>query len=91
MTTSTAAAAKVMAWLEELLQTRWTNLKVNVTSVSEQWAGAAVAGPKSREVLNDCVEDPSLITNENLSFMGVISTFLKGKIPERKRAAAKAI
>ena len=79
MTTSTAAAAKVMAWLEELLQTRWTNLKVNVTSVSEQWAGAAVAGPKSREVLNNCVEDPSLITNENFPFMGVISTFLKGK------------
>ena len=83
MTTSTAAAAKVMAWLEELLQTRWTNLKVNVTSVSEQWAGAAVAGPKSREVLNECVEDPSLITNENFPFMGVISTFLKGKIPCR--------
>ncbi len=83
MTTSTAAAAKVMAWLEELLQTRWTNLKVNVTSVSEQWAGAAVAGPKSREVLNNCVEDPSLITNENFPFMGVISTFLKGKIPCR--------
>ena len=83
MTTSTAAAAKVMAWLEELLQIRWTNLKVNVTSVSEQWAGAAVAGPKSREVLNDCVEDPSLITNENFPFMGVISTFLKGKIPCR--------
>ena len=83
MTTSTAAAAKVMAWLEELLQTRWTDLKVNVTSVSEQWAGAAVAGPKSREVLNNCVEDPSLITNENFPFMGVISTFLKGKIPCR--------
>ncbi len=83
MTTSTAAAAKVMAWLEELLQTRWTNLKVNVTSVSEQWAGAAVAGPKSREVLNECVEDPSLITNENFPFMGVISTFLKGNIPCR--------
>ena len=26
MTTSTAQAARVMAWLEELLQTRWTDL-----------------------------------------------------------------
>ena len=45
MTTTTAHAAPVMAWLEELLQTRWSDLKVHVTSVSEQWAGIAVAGP----------------------------------------------
>ena len=51
MTTSTAQAAKVMTWLEELLQTRWSNLKVHVTTVSEQWAGAAVAGPDSRKTL----------------------------------------
>ena len=72
-----------MAWLEELLQTRWTNLKVNVTSVSEQWAGISVAGPKSRDVLRSSLEDVSKITNENLPFMGIISTFLKGKIPCR--------
>ena len=83
MTTSTAQAAKVMAWLEELLQTRWTDLKVNVTSVSEQWAAAAISGPRTREVLNQCVEDPSLITNENLPFLGFISTKLKGGIPCR--------
>ena len=83
MTTSTAAAAKVMSWLEELLQTRWTDLKVNVTSVSEQWAGAAIAGPKSRDVLNECVFDPSEITNENLPFMGVLETKLKDNTPCR--------
>jgi sarcosine oxidase subunit alpha len=83
MTTSTAAAAKVMSWLEELLQTRWTDLKVNVTSVSEQWAGAAISGPKSREVIQQCVEDSSLIENNNLPFMGFISTKLKGGIPCR--------
>jgi len=83
MTTSTAAAAKVMSWLEELLQTRWTDLKVNVTSVSEQWAGAAIAGPKSRDVLNECVFDPNEITNENLPFMGVLQTKLKDGTPCR--------
>ena len=83
MTTSTAAAAKVMSWLEELLQTRWTDLKVNVTSVSEQWAGAAIAGPKSRDVLNECVLDPNKITNENLPFMGVLQTKLKDGTPCR--------
>ena len=83
MTTSTAQAAKVMAWLEELLQTRWTDLKVNVTSVSEQWAAMAISGPRAREVLNNCLEEPSLITNENLPFMGFISAELKGGIPCR--------
>ncbi len=80
MTTTTAHAAKVMVWLEELLQTRWQNLKVHVTTVSEQWAGCAVAGPRSRDVLIACVDDPDVMTNENLPFMGVIETSLKGGI-----------
>jgi len=83
MTTSTAQAAKVMAWLEELLQTRWSELKVHVTSVSEQWAGAAVAGPESRNTLIECLEDSKIISSENLPFMGVISTNLKNGIPCR--------
>jgi len=80
MTTTTAHAAKVMVWLEELLQTRWSNLKVHVTSVSEQWAGSAVAGPKSREVLQACVEDATAVSNDALPFMGVIETRLKNGI-----------
>ena len=79
MTTSTAQAAKVMAWLEELLQTRWTNLKVHITTVSEQWAAISVAGPKARELLNECVENRELIKNENLPFMGFVELkFLNG-------------
>ena len=83
MTTTTAHAAKVMAWIEELLQTRWQDLKVAVTSVSEQWAGSAVAGPRSRAVLAACVEDPSVMENEVFPFMGVIESALKGGIPCR--------
>ncbi len=83
MTTTTGHAGMVMVWLEELLQTRWQNLRVHVTSVSEQWAGCAVAGPKSREVLEACVEDPSVMSNETFPFMGVIETTLKGGIPVR--------
>ena len=77
MTTSTAQAGKVMSWLEELLQTRWTDLKVNVTSVSEQWAAAAISGPRSRDVIKNCLENPSLIENKNLPFMGFVSANLK--------------
>jgi len=83
MTTTTAHAAKVMVWLEELLQTRWMDLKVHVTTVSEQWAGCAVAGPKSRAVLEACVEDPAVMSNEAFPFMGVIETTLKGGISAR--------
>ncbi len=83
MTTTTAHAAKVMVWLEELLQTRWRDLKVHVTSVSEQWAGCAVAGPKSREVLEACVSDAKVMASDAFPFMGVIETELKGGIPCR--------
>ncbi len=83
MTTTTAHAGKVMVWLEELLQTRWQDLRVHVTSVSEQWAGSAVAGPKSREVPEACVEDAAVMSNDVFPFMGVIETTLKGGIPCR--------
>lgn len=83
MTTTTAHAGKVMVWLEELLQTRWQDLKVHVTSVSEQWAGCAVAGPESRDVLKSCVEDPAVMEKDVFPFMGVIETTLQGGIPCR--------
>ena len=83
MTTTTAHAAKVMVWLEELLQTRWTDLKVHVTSVSEQWAGSAIAGPKSRAVLEACVADAAVVSDDALPFMGVIETRLNNGVPCR--------
>jgi len=83
MTTTTAHAAQTMAWLEELLQTRWPDLKVHVTSVSEQWGGVAVAGPESRDVLEQCVADAAMVSNDALPFMGVVQTELRGNIPCR--------
>ena len=51
MTTTTGGAARVLDWLEEWLQTEWPELEVYCTSVTEQWATVAVAGPKAREVV----------------------------------------
>lgn len=51
MSTTTANAAKVLAQAEFLLQTAWRDLKVHVTTVTDQWAAIAIAGPKSRTVL----------------------------------------
>src|SRR5262249_7135174 len=44
-------AARVLAWLEEWLQTEWPQLEVYCTSVTEEWAAAAVVGPRARDVL----------------------------------------
>lgn len=51
VTTTTGGAARVLGRFEEWLQTEWPDLRVHCTSVTEQWATVAVAGPRSREVL----------------------------------------
>ncbi len=51
MTTTTLNAVNVMQHLEYLLQVDWPELDVFVTSVTEQWAGAALSGPMARQVL----------------------------------------
>jgi glycine cleavage system aminomethyltransferase T len=52
MTTTTTNAAKILAHLEHLLQTAWADLKVHVTSVSDQYAAFTVAGPSARSLLD---------------------------------------
>ena len=51
MSTTSGGAARVLAWLEEWLQTEWPDLKVFCTSVTEQWATIAISGPDSRRLL----------------------------------------
>jgi sarcosine oxidase subunit alpha len=51
MTTTTAQAGEVISWLEYLLQCHWTDLNVQVASLTDEWAGMAVSGPKSRDAL----------------------------------------
>ena len=70
MTTTTAGAGKVMEHLEFHLDTVWPDLRVAVTSVSDEWAGVAIAGPKARKVLEKCVDDCDM-SNEAFPFMGV--------------------
>jgi len=77
MTTTTANAGKVMQHLEYFLDVVWPELKVHVTSVSDQWAGAAVAGPKSRHVLAACVTGTK-VDNEALPFMGIVHGEIDG-------------
>ncbi|MER8186090.1 2Fe-2S iron-sulfur cluster-binding protein [Kitasatospora sp. NPDC094015] len=70
LTTTTGNAAAVLDWLEEWLQTEWPELRVHCTSVTEQWATAAVVGPASRSVL--AVLAPGLdVSREAFPFMAV--------------------
>jgi len=77
MTTTTANAAGVMATLEEYLHTRWPDLRVQLTSVSDQWAGVAVAGPKSRDVLQ-AVASGCDLSDAAFPFMGVREAVIAG-------------
>ncbi|WP_197916439.1 sarcosine oxidase subunit alpha family protein [Thiosulfatihalobacter marinus] len=57
MTTTTAAAGPVMRHLEYVHQCLRPDLDVQMISVTEQWAQFAVAGPRSRELLDALVEE----------------------------------
>ena len=77
MTTTTANAGKVMQHLEYLLDVVWPDLKVHLTSVTDQWAGAAIGGPKAREILASCVTGTT-VDNEALPFMGIVHGEIAG-------------
>ena len=77
MTTTTGGAANVMSWMEEWLQTEWPNLKVFLTSVTEQWSVISISGPKSRQILNELNCNINF-SNKSFPFM----TFKEGKIEE---------
>ncbi len=81
MTTTTAQAGEVMSWLEYLLQIHWTDLKVHVTSLTDEWAGMALSGPKSREALQLAFPDAD-VSNENLPYMGCLDILHDG-VPVR--------
>ena len=69
LTTTTAQAGEVMSWLEYLLQCHWTDLDVQVASLTDQWAGMAVSGPKAREALQLAFPDAD-VSSAALPHMG---------------------
>jgi methylglutamate dehydrogenase subunit C len=67
ITTTTAGAGQVMTHLDFAAQVLWPELDVQFISVTEQWAQFAIAGPKSRELLNGLLDKP--IDNDSFPFM----------------------
>ena len=62
MHTTSGNAARVLAWLEEWLQTEWPDLKVYCNSVTEHWCTASISGPLARTLLRRVAPDMDLDT-----------------------------
>ena len=56
VTTTTGGAPRVLNHMEDYLQTEFTDLKVWLTSTTEQWAVIALNGPKARRVIETLVQ-----------------------------------
>ena len=75
MTTTTANAGPVLQEMERLLSIIWPDLKVHVASISDQWAGMAVAGPKSRDTLEKIITKMDF-SEDGCPFMAVRDGFI---------------
>jgi sarcosine oxidase subunit alpha len=84
MTTTTVNAARIMQHLEFLLQAVWPELDVALSSVTDQWAAAALSGPKSRDVLAKLVDID--VSNAAFPFLAVAECSVRtanGAVPAR--------
>jgi sarcosine oxidase subunit alpha len=60
VTTTTGGAASVLHHMEDYRQTEFPELRVWLTSVTEQWAVIAVQGPLARQVITPLITDIDL-------------------------------
>ncbi len=81
VTTTTGGAPRVLHHMEDYLQTEFPELKVWLTSTTEQWAVIAVQGRHAREVIAPLVEDID-ISAEAMPHMSVRSGKIAG-VPTR--------
>ena len=61
VTTTTGGAPRVLAHMEDYLQTEFADLEVWLTSTTEQWAMIAVQGPKARETIAPLLDGVDLV------------------------------
>ncbi len=80
VSTTTANAAAVLAHMEHYHQCVWPELSVVFCSVTDQWAGIAVAGPQSRALLAEVLDID--LSHEAFPFMAVGDCKM-GEVPMR--------
>jgi sarcosine oxidase subunit alpha len=81
ISTTTGNAAPVLTFLEDLLQMEWPDLKVRLTSVTEQFAVVTLSGPMARRLLAEVTRDIDL-SPQAFPFMTVRAGTVAG-IPAR--------
>ncbi len=67
-TTTSSGAPKVLADMEEYLQTEWPNLQVYLNSITEQFSTFNISGPKTREIMMKVFPDIDF-SNDAFPFM----------------------
>ena len=77
VTTTTGGAPSVLNMMEDYLQTEWPELKVWLTSTTEQWATIALNGPNVRHLLEPLVEGQDL-SDEAFPHMSVAECRVAG-------------
>lgn len=81
VTTTTGGAPRVLAMMEDYLQTEFPDLDVWLTSTTEQFTVIAIQGPKARDVLAPLVEGAD-ISGTAMPHMSVVECRVAG-IPAR--------
>ena len=81
VTTTTGGAPRVLALMEDYLQTEWPELDVWLTSTTEEWAVIALQGPRARTLLAPLVDGLD-ISATALPHMGLTTGHIGG-IPMR--------
>ena len=79
VSTTTANAAKVMQHLEHARQVLWPELDVQLASITEQWAQYAVAGPKSRQLLERLLGDTLDVSNDAFPYLACAEFRWRGR------------
>ena len=82
MSTTTANAGRVMQHLEFARQVLWPGLDVQTVSITEHWAQYAVAGPKSRSLLQNLFGGAVDLSDEAFPYMAA-GEFTLGGVPCR--------
>jgi sarcosine oxidase subunit alpha len=81
VTMTTANSWRVWLHLEKLRQVHWPHLDVRMTSVTDQWASLAVAGPRARELVAGVAPQIDF-SDDALPFAGVREGIVAG-VPGR--------
>lgn len=69
VSTTTANAARVLQHFEHARQVLWPELDVQILPVTEQWSQYAIAGPRSRELLQRLCGDAIDVSNAAFPYL----------------------